>query len=109
VPKLRGATENPDAPSCCVVEKALWTQNSPPLSIFVVLGRIWVLKGGRETSDLAEHFPPFKTQIGPKIKKIASDYFSASLIVLTAKQERSSVTKTGGEPYQFAQPGTERT
>jgi len=51
------------------------------------------LKGGKETSDLAEYFPPFKTQIGPKIKKMASDYFSASL--LTAKQERSSVSKTG--------------
>jgi len=52
------------------------------------------LKGGKETSDLAGYFPPFKTQIGPKIKKMARDYFSASL--LTAKQERSSVTKTGG-------------
>jgi len=52
------------------------------------------LLGGKETSDLAEYFPPFKTQIGPKIKKMASDYFSASL--LTAKQVRSSVTKTGG-------------
>jgi len=52
------------------------------------------LTGGKETSDLAEYFPPFKTLIGPKIKKMASDYFSASL--LTAKQARSSVTKTGG-------------
>jgi len=43
-------------------------------------------------------FPPFKTQIGPKVKKMASEYFSASL--LTAKQAQSSVTKTG--PYQFA-------
>jgi len=52
------------------------------------------LKGGKETSDLAEYFPPFKTQIRPKIKKMASDYFSVSL--LTAKQDRSSVTITGG-------------
>jgi len=52
------------------------------------------LKGGKETSDLAKYFPPFKTQIGPKIKKMASDYVSASL--LTAKQVHSSVTKTGG-------------
>jgi len=52
------------------------------------------LKGGKETSDLAEYFQPFKTQMGPKIQKMASDYFSASL--LTAKQVRSSVTKTGG-------------
>jgi len=87
VPKLRGASENPNALSCCVVEKALWTQNSYLLSIFVVLGRICVLKGGKETSDLAEYFPPFKTQIGPRINKMASDYFSASL--LTAKQVRS--------------------
>jgi len=36
VPKLRGASENLDALSCFVVEKALWTQNSPPLSIFIV-------------------------------------------------------------------------
>ena len=90
---LRGANRNPDAPSCLIVEKALWSQNSSPLSIFVVLGRICVLKVEKETSDLAKHFSPFKTQIGPKIKKIAGDYFSASL--LTAKQVRSSVTKTG--------------
>jgi len=37
------------------------------------------LRGGKETSDLAEYVPPFKTQIGPKIKQMASDYFSASL------------------------------
>jgi len=73
VPKV-GANQNPDAPSCLVVEKALWSQNSPPLSIFVVLGRTCVLKGGKETSDLVEYFPPFKTQIGPKIKEMASDY-----------------------------------
>jgi len=65
----------------------------PPLSIVVVLGRICVLKGGKETSDLAEYFPPFKTQVGPKIKKMASDYTSASLLI--ANQVRSSVTKTG--------------
>jgi len=81
-------------PSRWVVQQALWSQNSPSLSIFVVLGRIRVLKGGKETSDLAKNFPPFKPQIGPKIKKMASNYFSASL--LTAKQVRSSVTKTGG-------------
>jgi len=52
------------------------------------------LKGGKETSDVAEYFPPFKTQIGPKIKKMASDFFPDSL--LTAKQVRSSFTKTGG-------------
>jgi len=62
------------------------------------------LKGGKETSDLAEYFPPFKTQIGPKIKKMASDYFSASL--LTAKQVRSSVTKTG-EPLPVCKNGCE--
>jgi len=84
----------PYGPSRCLVEQALWSQNSPSLSIFVVLGRVRVLKGGKKTSDLAEYFPPFKTQIGPKIKKMASDYFSASL--LTAKQVRSSVTETGG-------------
>jgi len=60
------------------------------------------LKGGKETSDLAEYFPP--TQIGPKIKKMASDYFSASL--LTAKQVRSSVTKTGG-PLPVCKNGCE--
>jgi len=54
--------------------------------------------------DLAEYFPPFKTQIGPKIKKMASDYFSASL--LTAKQDRSSVTKTD---VPLPQTGAERT
>jgi len=40
VPQLKGANENSDAPSFYVVEKALWTQNSPPLSIFVDLVRI---------------------------------------------------------------------
>jgi len=44
------------------------------------------LKGGKETSDLAEYFPPFKTQIGPKIKKIANDYFSASLLTATGSK-----------------------
>jgi len=62
------------------------------------------LKGGKETSDLAEYFPPFETQIGPKIKKMASDYFSASL--LTAKQTRSSVTKAGG-PLPVCESGCE--
>ena len=61
VRKLRGASENPDALSCCIVEKALWTQNSPPVLIFVDFDQICVLKGGKETSDLAEYFPPFKT------------------------------------------------
>jgi len=107
VPQLRGANQNPDAPSGLVVEKALWSQNSTPLLIFVVLGRICVLQGGKETSDLAEYFPPFKTQIGPKIKKMASDYFSACL--LTAKQVRSSVLPKQVDPYQFAQNGAERT
>jgi len=51
-------------------------------------------EGRKGTSDLAGYFPPFKTQTGPKIKKIASDYFSASL--LTAKRVRNSVTKTDG-------------
>jgi len=46
----------------------------PSLSTFVDLGRICVLKGGKETSDLAEYFPLFKTLIGPKRKKMASDY-----------------------------------
>jgi len=96
VPQLRGANQNPDAAFFLVVEKALWSQNSSPLSIFVVLGRICVLKRGKETSDLAKYFPPFKTQIGPKIKKIAREYFSASL--LTAKLVRSSVTKTRWTP-----------
>jgi len=81
-------------PSRCVVEQALWSQNRPSLSISVFLGRICVLKGGKETSDIAKYFSPCKTQIGPKIKKMARDYFSASL--LNAKQVRSSVTKTGG-------------
>jgi len=44
-------------------------------------------------------------QIGPKIKKMASDYFLAS--VLTAKQVQSSVIKTG-DPYQFSKTGAER-
>ena len=105
VPKLREANENPDALSWCVVEKASWIQNSPPLSIFVILGRICVLKGRKETLDLAEYFPPLKMQIGPKIKKMASDYFLAS--VLTAKQVQSSVIKTG-DPYQFSKTGAER-
>jgi len=65
------------------LNKRYRSQNSPSLSIFVVLGRICVLKGIKETSDLADYFPPVKTQMGPKIKKMASDYFSASL--LTAK------------------------
>ena len=70
VPQWRGANQNPDAPfSCLVMEKALWSQYSPPLSNFVVLGWKCVLKGGKKTSDLAEYFLPFKTQIGPKIKK----------------------------------------
>jgi len=70
----------PYDPSRCVVEQALWSQNSPSLSILVDLGRTCVLKDGKETSDIGEYFLPFKTQIGPKIKKIASDYFSASLL-----------------------------
>ena len=85
VPKV-GANQNPDAPSCLVVEKALWTPNSPLLSIFVVLGQICVLKSGKKTSDLAGYFSPFKTQIGPKIKKMASDYFSASLLTQTGSK-----------------------
>jgi len=90
-----------------VFEQALCSQNSPSLSIFIDLGRICVLKGGKETPDLAEYFPPFKTQIGPKIQKVAGDYFSASL--LTSKHERSSVTKTGVPLYQFSQTGAEQT
>jgi len=67
--------------------------------------RFWsnLLFGGKETSDLAEYFPPFKTQIGPIIKKMASDNFSASW--LTAKQGRRSDTKAG--PYQFSQTAAE--
>jgi len=53
------------------------TSNSPSLTIFFIFGRILVLKGGKETSDLTEDFPPLQTQIGQKIKKIASDYFFA--------------------------------
>jgi len=63
------------------------------------------LKGGKETSDLAEYFPPFKTHIRPKIKKMASDYFSASL--LTARFEARLPKQV--DPYQFAKTGVERT
>jgi len=65
------------------LNKRYGVKKFPRFSFFVVLALICVLKGGKETPDLAEYFPPFKTQIGPKIKKMASDYFSASL--LTAK------------------------
>jgi len=93
-PKLRGANENPVRdPSRWVVEKALWCQYSSRFPFSLLLGWICVLKSGKETSDLAEYFTYFKTRIGPKLKKMASDYFSAFL--LTAKQERSSATKTG--------------
>jgi len=50
-------------------------------------------EGWKEIPDFAEYFLPFKAQIGPKMKKMASDYFSATL--LTAKQKGSSVSKTG--------------
>jgi len=63
------------------------------------------LKGGKETSDLAEYFPHFKTQIGPKIKKMASDYFSASL--LTPKRFEARLPKRV-DPYQFAKTGAKR-
>jgi len=31
--------------------------NSLSLTILFIFGRIWVLEGGKETSDLAEYFP----------------------------------------------------
>jgi len=60
---------------------------------------------GKETSDLAEYFPPFKTQIEPKIKKMASDYFSASLI--TPNRFEARLPKQV-DPYQFAKTGAKR-
>jgi len=63
------------------------------------------LKGGKETSDLAEYFPPFETQIGPKIKKMASDYFSASLLRPNRFEARLSKRV---DPYQFAKTGAKR-
>jgi len=93
-PKVRGANENPDALSCCVVEKALWTQNSPPAFDFRCFNSNLRFVEWKRNFRPCRIFSTFQTQIGPNIKKMASDYFSASL--LTAKQVRSSVTKTGG-------------
>jgi len=55
----------------------------------------------KETSDLAEYFPPFKTQIGPEIKKMASDYFSASL----PNKFEARLPKRGGGPLPVCKNG----
>jgi len=65
------------------------------------------LKSGKETSDVAEYFPPFKTQIGPKMKKMASDYTSLLPCSLPTRKEVRLPKQV--QPYLFSQTGGERT